>query len=227
MLRREVRPAHGFVAISGQSRGGELVLLLGATFPEEVSAVVAYVPGAVVHSGQNAADPKIGREGPTWLLGGKPLPHVWENNRTASWKPFDEGPAPHRHERAILTALQDPEAVARARIPVERIQGPVMLLSATDDGSWPSSLYSGMVRDKLAEVGHPHEVRWLDFQDGGHLIVFPYVPTTQMVYAHPVSGMISTSGGNPRDNARADEASWAGVLQFLHDAVAARAQGDA
>ncbi|KCB28518.1 acyl-CoA thioester hydrolase/BAAT C-terminal domain-containing protein [Bordetella hinzii] len=226
-LRREVRPAHDFVAISGQSRGGELVLLLGATFPGEVSAVVAYVPGAVVHSGQNAADPQVGREGPTWLLGGKPLPHVWENNRTASWQPFDEGPAPHRHERAILTALQDPEAVARARIPVERIQGPVMLLSATDDGSWPSSLYSRMVRDKLAEVGHPHDVRWLDFQDGGHLIVFPYVPTTQMVYAHPVSGKISTSGGNPRDNARADEVSWAGVLQFLHDAVAARAQGDA
>ncbi|MFU1977274.1 acyl-CoA thioester hydrolase/BAAT C-terminal domain-containing protein, partial [Bordetella avium] len=226
-LRRRVRPAHDFVALSGQSRGGELVLLLGATFPEEVSAVVAYVPGAVVHSGQNAADPKIGREGPTWLLDGKPLTHVWENNRSASWKPFDDGPAPHRHERAILTALQDPDAVARARIPVERIQGPVMLLSATDDGSWPSSLYSGMVRDKLAEVSHPHEVQWLDFQDAGHLIVFPYVPTTQMVYAHPVSGKISTSGGNPKDNARADEESWAGVLQFLHDAVAKAAEGEA
>lgn len=222
-LRRTVKPAHDFVAISGQSRGGELVLLLGATFPEEVSAVIGYVPGAVVHSGQNAADPKIGREGPTWLLDGKPLPHVWENNRTASWKPFDDGPAPHRHERAILTALQDPDAVARARIQVERIKGPIMLLSATDDGSWPSSLYSKMVRDTLEDAGHPHAVRWLDFQDGGHLIVFPYVPTTQMVYAHPVSGKISTSGGNPKDNARADEQSWAGVLQFLHDAVAAKA----
>ncbi|KOQ56907.1 palmitoyl-CoA hydrolase, partial [Achromobacter xylosoxidans] len=154
-LRKKVQPKHDFVAISGQSRGGELVLLLGATFPTEVSAVVAYVPGAVVHSGQNACDPKIGREGPTWLLGGKPLPHVWENNRTATWAPFDEGPAPHRHEKAILTALQDPDAVARARIRVEDIQGPVMLLSATDDGSWPSSLYSKMVRDKLAEVQHP------------------------------------------------------------------------
>ena len=91
-LRDKVRLQHDFVAVSGQSRGGELVLLLGATFPTEVSAVVAYVPGAVVHSGQNACDPKIGREGPTWLLGGKPLPHVWENNRTATWAPFDEAP---------------------------------------------------------------------------------------------------------------------------------------
>ena len=222
-LRAKVQPKHDFVAISGQSRGGELVLLLGATFPKEVSAVVAYVPGAVVHSGQNACDPKIGREGPTWLLGGKPLPHVWENNRTATWAPFDEGPSPHRHEKAILTALQDPDAVARARIRVEDIEGPVMLLSATDDGSWPSSLYSKMVQDKLAEVKHPYPVEWLDYQDGGHSILFPYVPTTQLVYAHPVSGKISTSGGNPKDNARADQESWEGVKKFLDAAVKARA----
>jgi dienelactone hydrolase len=222
-LRKKVQPKHDFVAISGQSRGGELVLLLGATFPEEVSAVVAYVPGAVVHSGQNACDPKIGREGPTWLLGGKPIPHVWENNRTATWAPFDEGPSPHRHEKAILTALQDPDAVARARIKVEDIQGPVMLLSGTDDGSWPSSIYSKMVQDKLAEVNHPYPVEWLDYENGGHSILFPYVPTTQLVYAHPVSGKISTSGGNPKDNARADQESWEGVKQFLDAAVAARA----
>ena len=222
-LRRNVKPAHDFVALSGQSRGGELVLLLGATFPESVSAVLAYVPGAVVHSGQNAADPQVGRNGPAWLLGGKPVTHVWENNRTATWEPFDEGPEPHRHEKAILTALQDPEAVARARIRVENIQGPVMLLSATDDGSWPSSLYSRMVRDKLREVNHPYPVQWLDYEDAGHSILFPFVPTTQLVYAHPVSGKISTGGGNPKDNARADEESWAGVLKFLDAAVQARA----
>lgn len=220
-IRRNVKPAHDFVALSGQSRGGELVLLLGATFPQAVSAVVAYVPGAVVHSGQNAADPKIGREGPTWLLGGKPLSHLWQDNRTASWKPFDEGPAPHRHEKAILTALQDPDAVARARIKVEDIQGPVMLLSGTDDGSWPSSIYARMVRDKLRDVAHPHAVQWLDYEGGGHAILFPYVPTTQLVYTHPVSGKVSTSGGNCKDNARADEQSWAGVLTFLADALAA------
>lgn len=222
-LRKKVQPKHDFVAISGQSRGGELVLLLGATFPKEVSAVVAYVPGAVVHSGQNACDPKIGREGPTWLLGGKPIPHVWENNRTATWAPFDEGPSPHRHEKAILTALQDPDAVARARIRVEDIEGPVMLLSGTDDGSWPSSLYSKMVQGKLVEVKHPYPVEWLDYENGGHSILFPYVPTTQLVYAHPVSGKISTSGGNPKDNARADQESWEGVKKFLDAAVKARA----
>jgi fermentation-respiration switch protein FrsA (DUF1100 family) len=222
-VRRHVRPAQDFVALSGQSRGGELVLLLGTVFPEAVSAVVAYVPGAVVHSGQNAADPKVGREGPAWLLGGRPIPHVWENNRYATWKPFDEGPPPHRFELAVLTALQDADAVARARIRVEKIQGPVMCLSGTDDGSWPSSRYSKMVCDALQVAHHPHPVQWLDFKDAGHSILFPYVPTTQLIYTHPVSGRISTGGGNPSANAVANEQSWAGVQKFLKDTVARRA----
>ncbi|MCA1325544.1 acyl-CoA thioester hydrolase/BAAT C-terminal domain-containing protein [Herbaspirillum sp. alder98] len=219
-LRAEVHPKDDFVAISGQSRGGELVLLLAATFPAKVSAVLAYVPSALVHSGQNAADPAVGREGPTWLLRGQPLPHQWTDNRSASWKPFDDGPAPHRHELAMLTALEDAEAVARARIPVENIQAPVLLLSATDDGSWPSSRYCAMVRDKLAEVGYRWPVLWRNYQDAGHSILFPFVPTTQTTYAHPVSGRISTGGGEPSANARADLDSWQQAQQFLRDAVA-------
>jgi dienelactone hydrolase len=221
-LHRTLKPLHGFVALSGQSRGGELVLLLGTLFPASVSAVIGYVPGAVVHCAQNACDPALGREGPAWIFRGRPLPHVWENNRSATWAPWDEGPEPRRHADALLTALQDPEAVERARIPVEKIRGPVLLLSATDDGSWPSSLYGRMVAGRLAQFGHPHAVSHLDFEGAGHSILFPYVPTTQLGYAHPVSGRRSTSGGTPAHNAHADEASWQGVLRFLQQAVAAR-----
>lgn len=221
-LRREIKPLKGFVALSGQSRGGELVLLLGSLFPELVSAVIGYVPGAVVHCAQNACDPALGREGPAWLYRGQALTDVWQGNRKASWAPWDEGPEPRRHTDALLTALQDPEAVERARIRVENIRGPVMLLSASDDGNWPSSLYSRMVAERLAQFRHPHAVEHLDFEGAGHAIVFPYVPTTQLVYAHPVSRRLSTSGGEPRANAHADEASWAGVLRFLEQAVQAK-----
>ncbi len=223
-MHATLRPARGFVALSGQSRGGELVLLLGSLFPELVSAVIGYVPGAVVHSAQNACDPANGpdsRNGPAWLLRGEPLPHVWTPNRTATWAPWDEGPEPRRHADALLTALQDAEAVERARIRVENIRGPVLLLSATDDGSWPSSLYGRLVAERLKQFAHPHAVQHLDFEGAGHAIVFPYVPTTQTVYAHPVSRRLSTTGGAPAPNARADEASWAGVLRFLEHAVQA------
>lgn len=218
-LRETYAPLNSFVAINGQSRGGELVLLLATIFPKDISAVIAYVPGAVVHSGQNAADPKVGREGPAWLLNGTPIPHIWEHNKTASWRPFDEGPAPHRHEKAILTALEDPEAVERARIRVERIEAPIILLSATDDGAWPSSRYSQMVVDHLQQYHFPYDLRWIDTKEGGHGIVFPYIPTTQIVYKHPVSGRVSTNGGKPEANARSNERSWQAIKEFLETAV--------
>lgn len=217
-MHHTLQPKNGFVALSGQSRGGELVLLLGSMFPQLVSAVIAYVPGAVVHCAQNACDPALGREGPAWLYRGQPLPHVWENNRTASWAPWDDGPEPRRHAHALLTALQDAQAVERARIPVEKINGPVLLLSAGDDGSWPSTLYSRMVTERLAAQGHPHAVQHLDFEGAGHSVLFPYMPTTQLGYAHPVSGRLSTTGGTAPANAHADEASWAGVRRFLEQA---------
>ena len=221
-LHAEVQPLGGFVALSGQSRGGELVLLLGSLLPELVSAVIGYVPGAVVHSAQNACNPANGpdsRNGPAWLWRGQPLPHLWENNRTATWAPWDEGPEPRRHTNALLTALQDPVAVERARIRVERIRGPVLLLSASDDGSWPSSLYGRMVAERLAAHQHPYPVLHLDYEGAGHSIVFPTVPTTQLEYAHPVSGRLSTTGGAPATNAQADQASWAAVRDFLQQAT--------
>ena len=219
-MRQALRPAKGFVALSGQSRGGELALLLASLLPELVSAVIGYVPGAVVHSAQNACDPATGREGPAWIFRGEPLPHLWQDNRTASWAAWDDGPEPRRHADALRTALQDADAVARARIRVESIRGPVLLLTASDDGSWPSSDYGRTVAAKLAEMRHPHEATHIDHEGAGHSILFPYVPTTQLVYPHPVSRRLSTTGGAPAPNARADEASWAAVLRFLEAAVA-------
>ncbi|MBV8617400.1 MAG: acyl-CoA thioesterase/BAAT N-terminal domain-containing protein [Curvibacter sp.] len=221
-MHRELQPRQGFVAVSGQSRGGELALLLASRFASWISAVVGYVPSAVVNCAQNACDPALGREGWAWLHHGQPIPHVWQGNRFATWAPWDQGPEPRRHSLALLTSLQDAEAVERARIPVERIQAPVLLLTAGDDGSWPSSLYGRMVVERLEQAGHPWPVAQIDYPQAGHSIVLPCVPTTQLVYAHPVSGRLSTTGGRPQANAEADQHSWSSVLEFLQQAQAAR-----
>ncbi len=218
-LRDNVKIKNDFIAVSGQSRGGELVLLLGATYPDKVSAVIGYVPSAFVHSGQAAADPDFGRDGPSWLKDGKPLTHIWENNRFASWAPYDEGEEPRRNSLAMRTALADPVALAKARIPVEKIKGPVMLVSSGDDGAWPSDYYSLLVQSSLLAAHHPYAVEWYNHPQAGHSILFPYVPATQIAHAHPVNGNLTTMGGSPQYNAEANEASWAHVLAFLRDAT--------
>lgn len=218
-LRARVRPKGDFVAVSGQSRGGELALLLGATFPDKVSAVAGWVPSAFVHGGQAAADPAFGRDGPSWLLDGKPLVHIWDGNRAASWKPYDEGMPPRRNSKAMVTALGDPAACARARIPVERIRGPVLLISGGDDGAWPSDLYALMVANSLAAAGHKPTVVWENWPEAGHSILFPYVPTTRIASVHPVSGVLTTNGGTAAANADANVGAWVAMQDWLAQAT--------
>lgn len=213
---RELQPKDGFVAVSGQSRGGELALLLGATFPDLVSAVIAYVPGAMVHGAQGAGDPaRGGWQGVTWTRDGIPLPHLWQDNAAVHWHPWAGDAPPSRHHSVFFEGLKDRALAERARIPVERIAGPVLLVSGRDDRAWPSSLYSRMVVSTLSRHGHRHLVRHLDFDDAGHAINLPFVPTTQLSREHPVSKVPYTSGGTPSGNARADDGSWRGVLAFL------------
>lgn len=220
-LRDEVKPKDNKVFVSGQSRGGELALLLGATFPDKVSGVMGWVPSAFVHGGQAASDPELGRDGPSWTMDGKPLVHMWQGNRFASWEPYDAGDPPRRNSKAMVTALADPQAMDRARIPVEKIAGPVLLISGGDDGAWPSDLYSLIVQSSLRAAGHPHEVTWVNHPVAGHSILFPHVPTTRIAYPHPVSGVITTMGGTPRANAEANIEAWTQTLAWL-----GRAAGD-
>lgn len=224
-LRERAQPANGFVAVSGQSRGGELSLLLGSTFPELVSAVVAYVPSSVVHGVLAAGRPEEGRYAPTWTLAGKPLSTVWENNAAVqSWAAVDNSPEPRRQTQPFVDAQKDHVAVSRARIPVERIRGPVLLISGGDDGFWPSAAYARHVAQQLRESGHAYPVEHLDYPQAGHYIQAPYVPTTAIAKPHPVSGVVLTAGGTPARNAHANADSWVKVLQFLSNAATAHAQ---
>ena len=215
---RELRPKDGFVAVSGQSRGGELALLLGATFPDLVSAVIAFVPGAVVHGAQGAGDPaRGGWQGTTWTRGGVALPHLRQDNSAVHWHPWHGDAPPSRHHSVFFEGLKDKALAALARIPVENIAGPVLLISGRDDRAWPSSLYSRMVVSTLRRHGHRHLVRHLDFDDAGHAINLPIVPSTQITREHPVSKVPYTNGGTPSGNARADMGSWRGMLAFLDE----------
>ncbi|WDU64220.1 acyl-CoA thioesterase/bile acid-CoA:amino acid N-acyltransferase family protein [Pseudomonas poae] len=206
-MRRELAPADGFIALSGQSRGGELVLLLASMFPESVAAVIGYVPSALVHGGQAAADPAVGRDGPAWLYRGQPLVHLWNNNRHASWAARDAG---LRNALSMSTALEDTEAVERARIAVEKIRGPVLMLTAGDDAAWPSSRFGQMVRERLQRFNHPWPVVQRDFPLAGHSILLPNIPSTY------------SDDGQPEANAQANQQSWLAVVDFLHNAVAER-----
>ncbi|WP_454044026.1 acyl-CoA thioesterase/bile acid-CoA:amino acid N-acyltransferase family protein [Cellulosimicrobium sp. Marseille-Q8652] len=215
----ELAPRAGVVVVSGQSRGGELALLLGATYPALVGAVVAYVPGAHVHGAQGAADPAEGWDSPTWTLGGRPLAHLWDHNPGVGWQPWTGGPPPGPHRNVYVDGLRDRAFAAASRIPVERIAGPVACIAGTDDRLWPSSMYSRQVVETLREAAHPHETLLLDYPDAGHAISLPHLPVAHGPTRHPVSGIEYTTGGTPAGNAFADADSFAQVRAFVERAT--------
>ncbi|MNK36484.1 hypothetical protein D3C87_550350 [compost metagenome] len=215
-VRKSLQPRDGFVAVSGISRGGETSLLVAAHYPELVSAVVAYVPSPVMHGVVSAGAPGTGRDAQVWTRQGEPLPHLWQDNATADWEAAYASPPPYRQTLAFLSATRDAAAVERARIPVENYPGPVMLISASDDGFWPSTAYSEMVVRQRQAHALPsfHYV----CAGAGHHVHYPHLPATLINKPHAMSGLLLDAGGTPSANAAGNEGSYRAMLDFLRSA---------
>jgi hypothetical protein len=209
-----VRP--GALAVKGNSRGGELALLIGAHFPQ-VGAVVSVAGSGIVWGAiesQNA-------DGPAWTLAGQPVPYV--NLTLAEIKSgisFTGGAI--EYTPAYRTAMATKDLTA-ARIPVERIRGGVLLCSGTADAVWPSTELSEAAADRLAasDFGFPYEHRIFD--GAGHLIgSLPYLPTPASV-RHRVVPVDVAFGGTRAANAAASAEVWRRGNAYMADQLAAAA----
>jgi dienelactone hydrolase len=204
------------IGLTGISRGGELALLLGSTFPQ-IRCVVAYQPSAFVGRG-------VGREASAhsaWSRGGEPLPHLRWRGATDIYGPPGAGDdEPYVLARGFLEALEDRAAAEAAAIPVERMRGALLLISGQDDQMWPSALYSELVVRRLAERGHPHPYRHVSYPDAGHLIAAPNIATTVTHGRHSVIGRDFLYGGQPKAQARANRDAWAQELAFFREHLA-------
>lgn len=133
------------IIVMGGSRGGELALLLASRY-QEYDAAIAIVAGSSVFPALTMT-----MDTPGWSHQGQLLPFV----------PVSEATYPALMRRdlraAFSTMMEDKAAMAAAAIPVEKINGPVMLLSAKQDEMWPSSEMSDMVVQRLKEksFGYP------------------------------------------------------------------------
>jgi len=198
------------IAVCGASRGGELALLLGATFPT-LRAVVAYVPSGIVWP----AYPPSGHS--AWTLKGKDVAHV-DVMPLADWNlAVAQGRVDPDSFDWYLLPLQDADVVEAAGIRVENIQGPVLLISGQADGIWPSTALTAFALARFRQQGFSHPVEHLCYADAGHHLGWPHVSTLSTRFQHPVSGEAQDLGGTPMGTARAREDSWRRLLAFLRE----------
>jgi uncharacterized protein len=202
------------IALVGNSKGGELALLLGATYPENIKAVIGYAPSAVVWQGItfNREAYHGGPRSP-WSLRGEPVPFA----RFARPLPTQMvrmvgsylGRQPIVGRVFYERALKDETAVAAAKIAVENIDGPVLLISGTDDQMWPSTRLSEMAIERLKAHDHPFPYEHLRYEGAGHMITLPNAePPPSWSSRYEV-------GGTQEANEFANADSWTKVLGFL------------
>jgi dienelactone hydrolase len=199
------------VVVAGGSKGGEAALLVGAHFPA-VRGVVSVVGSGVVTQGIGpgasfldiVSTPVAG-----WTLGGEPvpyLPHVVPDgvrDAVAQGTPVAL--------RSVFAPALDLPVRAAAEIPVERIDGPVLLLSTQDDQGYGPAFHE-VAAARLAAHGRVYE--HVVYPDAGHLVAAPpYGPTTVSVLPGP--GVLFDHGGTPEGTAFAREDAWRRLREFV------------
>ena len=190
------------IGVFGISKGGEAALLVATRNPQ-VRATVAGVPSNVAWQGiiRPAWDNRS-----SWSEGGRPLPYLSYD--------FSHGFSSilALYEGALATEAQHPDA----EIPVERINGPVLLLSGRADRMWPSSAMSDAVVARLRAHNFRFPVEHLAFDNAGHAASSP------PALGHSSQGPDSFVGGTEAGNATARAESWRATLCFFRTALGQR-----
>jgi dienelactone hydrolase len=173
------------IGISGASRGAELALLLASRDPD-IKSVVAVAPSSVVWSGI----PEFTQS--AWTDGGQPVPFLIPEIQVGT--PGFEW---------YKNALEDPSADPAAVIPVERINGAVMLVSGENDQVWPSGEMAGRIIDRLDDRNFAFAAINRAYPGMGHGFYAPYQPVSQL-------------GADAAGTAAAGREGWPRILRFLH-----------
>ena len=114
------------------------------------------------------------------------------------------------YEDALPTLPQHAEAA----IPVERINGPILLISGRADALWPSTAMAEAMVARLRARAFRHRVAHVSYPDAGHMAPAP--PSVGPTRPEALAMLGGTVEGN--DQARAQ--AWPATICFFRAALA-------
>lgn len=194
------QPFTGRIGVMGGSWGG-IVAMAAASHDPRLNAVVSWVGSPAPFRG-------IRRDVPPADFRAVDLPALSHRGRDLPFLPYLEN-INWNQPGAHATALE------QATLPIERINGPLLLVAGGDDQLGASGEMAAVAMRRLQRRSVPHADVLLYYSDAGHLITPMYQPTT---YRHDTGPYIPV-GGTPAGYARADRESGPAVLAFLRKAL--------
>lgn len=195
-LRQQPQVAQQPIALLGASKGAEAALLV-ASARDDLAALVVGTPTHVSWQGLDMAK---WADVPSWTRDGQPVPYVRYDVQGSPW------PLVEMYARS----LRNEAAAQAARIPVEQIQAPAMLLSGGEDQMWPAfAMASAIVRD-IKAARPDAQVEHLSYPEAGHLVLGrPFDPNDPKVQR------ITQLGGTIDGNLQSRVDGWPRVIAFL------------
>ena len=198
----------------GSSKGAEVALLL-ATIHPEIRAIALYLPSSVVWAGITIRSLSPGS---SWSRAGEPVPYVpFTVTARVLWRSLGILLGRAAAVRGTYElGLADEAAVQRAVIPVEQIQGAILLVSGSDDQVWPSAVMAEVIVERLRAHDFPYPYQHLEFEGAGHGLGVPYFPRSLSKTSSwsGDSGRL-IHGGSAQHDERASALGWAAMLQFF------------
>lgn len=201
------------IGLFGTSRGGELALLLASTYPQDFAATIANEPSGVVWAGFTS---KEGTHS-SWIFSGQDIPAVPYADEPPHKETSPDGREIVTYTNLYLTSLKNKNAVEQAIIPVEKFQGPLLILAGDADQIWPSCVLSEFAIQRRKLFGLDSKDSYYCFPNAGHTIGIPGASLMDLVFYHPLAKEFWHAGGTPEGNAKAQRIGWDAVVRFLND----------
>ncbi|MEM9832057.1 MAG: acyl-CoA thioester hydrolase/BAAT C-terminal domain-containing protein [Bacteroidota bacterium] len=145
------------IALFGGSRGGELVLNIASRYPD-IAAVMAIVPSHVTLPARFGWN-----ESSSWTFKGKEVPWVVASDEARAL--IDDGDFYGGFSKIIENPQS--ESVTEAAIVVEKINAPILFVSASEDEVWPSTLMVNRMIERLEENRFQYHYQHVELE-GGH-----------------------------------------------------------
>ena len=199
------------VGVFGTSKGAEYALVLASKY-SDIKAVAGWTPSSVVWAGIGGASPFPKS---SWTYNGRDVPYIPAKlTPGAIWRgiQFAMGRPVAFHD-SYLDGLKNKKHVARATIEVEKIAGPILLVSGSDDKMWPAKKMSEMIVDRLEAKNFQHQVTHLNYDNVGHTFPWGQWPTGDL----DSGGFIR--GGEIEASHIASAEAWHSTIEFFKSAL--------
>lgn len=151
------------IVVDGISKGSEYVLYAATVIPD-IMGVIARVSSYFISEG--LADKKPSGNS-CWSYKGKEIPYTPYKMRKISKLKilFKE------KQFSLMSMNRDKNVTEESVISVEKIHGPVLLISTSADTIWPCDTYTEKLIKRFSENHFPYEVRHFPFQYMSHFVL--------------------------------------------------------